>query len=161
LNTPQGINGTWKLQTNDTQGSAPSNPQFINYWTLNFTQGLGADINDVTLPGTKGLVVPGSVTSSYSTASPASPVGVGPGLVMAQGNTLGALSPYQGRIYAAFVGYRDITVVGVKNPADNTDIFLTYSDDDGRSWSTPVQVNDDQSIADGYTESNDNPNPQD
>ena len=30
-----------------------------------------------------------------------------------------------------------------QNPTTNTDIFLTYSDDGGRSWSEPVQVNDD------------------
>ena len=140
----KGINGTWQLETNDTQSSAPSSPQFINFWTLNFTQGLNPDVNDVVMPGTKGLVVPGAVASTYSTASAASPVGIGPGVVMAQDNTLGSFSPYEGRIYAAFVGYYNVTVFGVKNPADNTDIFLTYSDDGGRTWSTPVQVNDDQ-----------------
>ena len=41
----------------------------------------------------------------YPTAAPASPnMGVGPGLVLAEDNTLGPDSPYQGRIYAAFVG---------------------------------------------------------
>ena len=92
-------------------------------------------------------MVPGAVASTYSTASAASPVGIGPGVVMAQDNTLGSFSPYQGRIYAAFVGYYNVTVAGVKNPADNTDIFLTYSDDGGRSWSSPFQVNDDQSLS--------------
>ena len=37
---------------------------------------------------------------------------------MAQDNTLGSFSPYEGRIYAAFVGYFNVTIVGVKNPAD-------------------------------------------
>ena len=32
----------------------------------------------------------------------------------------------------------NVTVDGVKNPTDNTDIFLTYSDDGGRTWSTPT-----------------------
>ena len=62
---------------------------------------------------------------------------------MAQDNTLGADSPYEGRIYAAFVGYFNVTIDGFKNPTTNTDIFLTYSDDDGRTWSDPVEVNDD------------------
>ena len=74
---------------------------------------------------------------------PASPVPIGPGVVMAQDNTLGPDSPYEGRIYAAFVGYFNVTIDGVKNPATNTDIFLTFSDDGGRTWSTPVEVNDD------------------
>ena len=56
-------------------------------------------------------------------------------MVMASDNTLGSFSPYQGRIYAAFVGYFNVTIDGVKNPTDNTDIFLTYSDDGGRTWS--------------------------
>ena len=103
-----------------------------------------------------GSVVPGSVTGTYSTAGPSSPVGIGPGVVMAQDNTLGPYSPYQGRIYVAFVGYYNVTVDGIKNPASNTDIFLSYSDDGGRSWSTPVEVNDDTSTVDGSTESNEN-----
>ena len=75
---------------------------------------------------------------------------------MASDNTLGSFSPYQGRIYAAFVGYYNVTVAGVKNPADNTDIFLTYSDDGGRTWSAPVEVNDDSSNTDGQTASAEN-----
>jgi len=157
----KGINGSWKLETIETSTSAPATPSFINYWTLNFTQGLSANIDDVVVPGTKGLIVPGSITNTYSTASAAVPNGIGPGIVMAQDNTLGSFSPYQGRIYTAFVGYYDVTVFGVKNPTDNTDIFLTYSDDGGRSWTTPEQVNDDDSLTDGYTESNDDPAPQD
>src|SRR5208282_4847281 len=70
-------------------------------------------------------------------------------------NTLGGLSQYEGRIYVAFVGYYNVTVDGVKNPADNTDIFLSYSNDGGRSWSDPTQVNDDSSALDGYSGSND------
>ena len=70
---------------------------------------------------------------------PSSAIDIGPGLVMAQDNTLGAYSPYEGRIYAAFVGYINVKVDGFTNPTSNTDIFLTYSDDDGRTWSTPVR----------------------
>ena len=103
-----------------------------------------------------GSSIAGSDTGTGGTAItvPSSPVAIGPGLVMAQDNTLGADSPYEGRIYAAFVGYINVTIDGVKNPASNTDIFLTYSDDDGRTWSTPVEVNDDSSDTDGLTGAN-------
>ena len=76
---------------------------------------------------------------------PSSPnAGVGPGLVLAIDNTLGSDSPYQGRIYAAYVGYDNVTdSTGSRIPTTNTDIFLAYSDNGGRTWSTPVEVNDD------------------
>ena len=76
---------------------------------------------------------------------PSSPIDIGVGLVMAEDNTLGANSPYEGRIYAAFVGYINVKINGFTNPTTNTDIFLTYSDNDGRTWSTPVEVNNDSS----------------
>ena len=164
----KGIDGAWKLRTIDTATSAPAatSPQFIQSWTLNFTRGLRPDSDDVTLPGTAtnnnvGGVVPGSISNTFSTASAASPVGISPGVVMAQDNTLGSFSPHQGRIYAAYVGYTNITVNNIKNPADNTDIFMTFSDDGGRSWSAPQIVNDDVSFNDGFSESNDNPFPLD
>ena len=111
---------------------------------------------DLAMPGTNGLILPGSLTMPYPTASAASPVGISPGVVLASDNTLGSFSPYQGRIYAAFVGYFNVIVDGVKNPTDNTDIFLTYSDDGGRTWSQPTVVNDDASVADGGSESSEN-----
>ena len=60
------------------------------------------------IPGTNGLVVPITVSATgvpTTTTVPASPVPIGPGVVMAEDNTLGPYSPYEGRIYAAFVGY--------------------------------------------------------
>ena len=83
---------------------------------------------DVAVPGTLGLIVGGSLTGTFPTASAASPVGISPGIVMASDNTLGSFSPFQGRIYAAFVGYFNVIIDGVKNPTDNTDIFLTFSE---------------------------------
>ncbi|MFI5458491.1 MAG: proprotein convertase P-domain-containing protein [Isosphaerales bacterium] len=147
------INGTWTLQTIDTNTSVPSSPEFVNFWTLNFATGQKPDL-DVVVGATTGLVVGGSITNIFPTASAASPTGIGPGVVMASDNTLGAFSPYEGRIYSAFVGYVNITVAGIKNPTDNTDIYLIYSDDGGRTWSSPVQVNDDNAQTDGTTESN-------
>ena len=74
---------------------------------------------------------------------------------MAEDNTLGPDSPNEGRIYAVFVGHNNAN----GNPASNTDIYMTTSDDGGRSWTTPVQVNDDSSDTDGYSQSNtQNPN---
>ena len=85
---------------------------------------------------------------------PSSPVDIGPGVVMAQDNTLGEFSPFQGRIYVAFVGHINYTIDGIANPATNTDIFLSFSDDGGRTWSDPIEVNDDTSVVDGSTGSN-------
>jgi subtilisin-like proprotein convertase family protein len=154
------INGTWTLQTIDTNTSAPSSPELVNFWTLNLATGEKID-QDVFINSTFGLVVAGpsvnGVVPTYSTVVPSSPISIGPGLVMASDDTLGSFSPYEGRIYAAFVGYYNVTVDGLKNPTTNTDIFLIYSDDGGRSWSDPVQVNDDDSQTDGYTGSNDDP----
>lgn len=45
--------------------------------------------------------------------------------------------PHNGRVYLVYT-------LEVKNESDNTDIFVRYSDDDGRTWSAPVRVNDDQ-----------------
>src|SRR5262249_28881829 len=71
-------------------------------------------------------------------------------------------SPHQERIYAAFVGYLNLeNPVGTKNPTQNTDIFLSYSDDGGRTWVGPTEVNADQSLTDGYTQSNQNLQPGD
>ena len=147
------VNGPWTLQTIDSNTRHPSSPEVVNFWTLNITSGQSPNIN-VLVPDTHGLVVGGSVTNIFPTASAASPTGIGPGVVLASDNTLGSFSPDEGRIYLAFVGYVNITVAGIKNPTDNTDIFLIYSDDGGRTWSFPVQVNNDNSQTDGYTEAN-------
>ncbi len=59
-----------------------------------------------------------TVQPVFPTSVPSSPITIGPGMVMASDNTLGSFSPYQGRIYVAFVGYYNVTVDGFKNPAD-------------------------------------------
>ena len=163
------INGSWTLETIDNNTAAPSTPAFVNYWTLNLSTGQEADQNVVAVFSTFGVanadiaasVLGGptinNVTPVYPTTVPSSPITIGPGLVLASDDTLGSFSPYQGRIYAAFVGYYNVKVDGIQNPATNTDIFLTYSDDGGRSWSEPIQVNDDDSQTDGYTGSNNDP----
>ena len=149
------INGTWKLETIDTTTSAASTPASVDFWTINLSTGMKPDL-DVQVPGTLGLIVGGSLAVTSGTASAASPIGISPGIVMASDNTLGSFSPYQGRIYAAFVGYFNVTIDGVKNPTDNTDIFLTYSDDGGRTWSTPEVVNSDAGATDGTSAASEN-----
>ena len=76
-------------------------------------------------------------------------------MVLAEDNTLGPYSPYQGRIYASFVGYFNIANPrNDQNPTTDTDIFLVYSDDGGATWSFPELVNDDQATNDGYSQTN-------
>lgn len=128
------VNGTWQLETIDSNTSASSTPSVVNFWSLNLSTGMKPDV-DVQVPGTLGLVLPGGTGTTFTTAAPSTPIGVSPNLVMASDNTLGSFSPYEGRIYAVFVGYYNVIKDGVQNPASNTDIFLTYSDDGGRSWS--------------------------
>ena len=155
------VNGTWTLQITDTNTSAPSSPEFVNFWTLDLSTGQTIDQN-VIISQTYGLVIGGPtsnvVSPVYPTTVPSSPISIGPGLVMASDNTLGSFSPYEGRIYATFVGYVNVTVQGIKNPTTNTDIYLIYSDDGGRSWSNPVQVNNDDGATDGYSGANNGSN---
>jgi subtilisin-like proprotein convertase family protein len=149
-NLGSSVNGTWTLETTDTNTSTSATPGTVLDWSLSFGRGLTPD-NDVPIPS-NGLVVPiSSATGLPTTSVPASPIPIGPGVVMAVDNTLGPNSPFEGRIYAAFVGYQNITVDGIKNPAANTDIYLTFSDDGGRTWSTPAEVNDDNSDVNGLS----------
>jgi large repetitive protein len=90
----------------------------------------------------------GSLTP-YSVVSPTSPLGIGPGAEIAVDNTLGSFSQFQGRLYVTFVNRPDFT--STANQPDNTDIFLVFSDDDGKTWSSPVQVNDDNGVTDGFS----------
>ena len=145
--------------TNTPPTSPPATPNFLVNWTLNFGHGLKADsavtvpdpaVGNYTAAPIAGVVGPADDVAS-GLSIPSSPIDIGDGLVMAEDNTLGAYSPYEGRIYAAFVGYIDVTVDGFTNPTSNTDVFLTYSDNDGRTWSTPVEVNDDSGQVDGYS----------
>ena len=163
------VNGTWKLELNDTNTpptSPPATPNYIINWSLSFGKGLVADnaivipnLNDATglaiTPVNAAVGVIGTLTVLGSVPVPSSPVEVGSDVVMAKDNTLGSYSPYEGRIYLAFVGYYNVTVNGFKNPAADTEIFLTYSDNGGRTWSDPTQVNNDSAQSDGLSTAND------
>ena len=51
------INGTWTLETNDTNTSTSATPGVMLDWSISFGRGLTPD-NYVTIPGTNGLVLP-------------------------------------------------------------------------------------------------------
>jgi subtilisin-like proprotein convertase family protein len=171
------INGMWNVQVTDVHSSNLSNPasQFINFVSLAFTTAFNQTGGPGLTPGSNvGMLASaanvagdplffslvaaeGSLTNNFPRTSPVTPNGVGPGLVLAQDNTLGSFSPHQGRIYAAFVGYYNFTNFNIKNPTTNTDIFLLYSDDGGRFWNYAGRVNNDESTADGTSQSNTDP----
>ena len=163
------INGTWTLETVDTNTSAPTSPNFVNFWSLNFSTGRQTGTQVSMSPFSLAnytnaaqnqyipIALQGSINQNFPRAAPSTPNGIGPGLVMASDNTLGSFSPYEGRIYAAFVGYYNVKIAGYQNPASNTEIFLEYSDDAGRSWTFAGAVNNLSSQADGYSESMANP----
>ena len=155
------VDGNWTLSARDTQTTAPTSPEFVNFWTINLTSGMLPSNNEFSISGAAQagaplplVVVQGSLTNNYPRSSPATPNGVGPGLVLASDNTLGSFSPYEGRIYAAFTGYYNVTVDKIPNPSTNTDIFLVYSDNGGQTWNYDTQVNNDASTTDGYSQSN-------
>ena len=163
------LNGTWTLNITDFRTETTLGN--VRYFGLQFTTGMTPSPTPHTItsnfftPVGSGvsldtIVIHGAVSGNFPVAAPSSPIGVGPGMVLAMDNTLGPNSPHHGRIYAAFVGYINFAIIAsLPNPTTNTDIFLTHSDDGGETWSTPTMVNADQSTATGYTEGNSNPAP--
>ena len=150
------INGTWKLEITNYASSTSAPPfGFLNEFNLQFSTGMTfsngslnptqpAEIDTTLVRGALGNTFPGSV--------PSSPTGVGPGMVVAIDNTLGPDSPYQGRIYAAYVVYfNDTDPNNHTNPTSNTDIALSYSDNGGKSWTYDGLVNSDAATTDGYS----------
>jgi len=155
------LSGTWSLIITDTAAETP--PGSLVEFNLQFNSGLtskgqatiASEFGDAN--GNDTIVTLGALGDNFPRASAASPTGIGPGLVMAEDTTLGSFSPYQGRIYAAFVAYKNTKVLGVQNPTDNTDIYTVYSDNGGLSWSSPIQLNDDAGVIDGTSGANNNP----
>src|SRR5208283_2083725 len=142
------INGPWTLQVTNYTSTAPATGS-LNEFSLQFSTGMSTDspkMIDQTL-------VPGAIGNTFPTKPPSAPsTGVGPGLVLAIDNTLGPDSPYQGRIYAAYVIYEMNTDPNQHvNPTSNTDIALSYSDDGGQTWVYAGIVNDDAATSDGYS----------
>ena len=156
------LNGQWTLQITDFKNG---NVGTVNSegWAMTFTSGMNVGTNTVVTTTS----VRGNLNGTGQLVSAAAPTGIGPGLSLASDNTLGAYSPYQGRLYLAYVD-RAVFVNG--NPSDNTDIFLLTSDDGGQSWQPPAgfaaadpytfsdgqMVNDDNAVTDGFSESDPN-----
>ena len=135
----------------------------VNGWSMHFTglistTGFGAKANDTPTGGTgangdgepfynttaqrladKTRSLNATVNTNTLPSSPTATAaaGTGPGIVAAVDNTLGAFSPFQGRIYLAYASGAAVNVI--------------YSDNDGTSWSAAVQVNDD-SVADNFSQ---------
>ncbi len=130
--------------------------------SLTFTTGVEADGGAETVAATQ---VRGSQTGVYPRASAAAGTqGIGPGIDVTQNNTLGSFSQYQGWIYVAYTGFRTGPFSGLANPADNTEIYLAWSDDGGQTWNRrfnpltgeEIPVNDDQGSIDGFSGANSN-----
>ena len=152
------IDGQWTLAitnfTSLTQTGVANQGQ-VKEFSLQFSTGMTGG-GPKTIADTQ---VIGAIGNTFSRTAPSTPNGVGPGLVLAIDNTLGANSPYEGRIYAAYVGYENNTNPNnTTNPTTNTDIFLSYLPAGASSWTGAGIVNDDASDADGYSgSSSDNP----
>ncbi len=153
------ISGPWTLDVTNftaTTQSNVANQGQVEAFSLHFSTGLSSSSPSEIAT----TLVTGAIGNTYALKPPSAPnTGVGPGLVLAVDNTLGASSPFQGRIYAAYVDYGsgpDYTAPNqFKNPSTNTDIYLAFSDDGGKSWTRDGVVNDDNSANDGYSSSGD------
>lgn len=147
--TPAQINGLWTLDITDNRNGNVGN--LIN-WSMNFTAGQTVGFENFVASTTVRGAVPGTAFPNVPAAAPVT--GIGPLPVIASDNTLGSFNPNSGRLYVAYVD-RFVTPTGVvpQNPADNTDIFLAYSDDGGFTWiSTGLPINDDVATNDGFSE---------
>ncbi len=142
---PINLAGIWTLKIINFN-STGTNPQSqLDNWSITFTSGLTPGANQVsagtsTLHGS--LYQAGLAGSTYTGASSgAIPIGFGAQPVIAEDETLGSFSPYQGNIYIAYathLGKTDPTI----NPANNTQIILATSTDGGASY-TQAQVDRD------------------
>ena len=149
--TAEQLSGTWTLTIVDYRDNGTNPAPQLRDWSLNFASGV--NVGSTTNVATTN--VRGSQTGSYARGSAAAgPQGIGPGIQIAQDNTLGSFSQHQGRIYVTYVGWIDYRNGGYVNPADNTDVFLVTSDDGGQTWTNRGIVNDDDALADGFSGGN-------
>jgi subtilisin-like proprotein convertase family protein len=155
------IAGLWKLKVtdnvNDNAASAPT--ESVDKWSLRFshvsTTGFGADQATGVAPVPNPTPSPsdpvaGAAIEPYGQVNtgPFGPEGVGPGLSVAIDNTLGAFSPYQGRLYIAYTG--------VGGFGTDSNVYLMSVDNltpSSRTINAPVQVNDD-SVTDNFSQGN-------
>jgi subtilisin-like proprotein convertase family protein len=155
------INGTWTLVVTNytaTLATGVAEQAALEDFSLQLSTAISASTPSVIAT----TLVTGALGNTFARSAPSTPNGVGPGLVLAIDNTLGTNSPYQGRIYAAYVGYVNLPADpnGHTNPTTNTDIFLSYYDPNTQEWLSAGIVNDDNADTDGYSGSSaDEPNP--
>jgi len=178
------ISGTWKLKVTDNVNDNSNPSESVTAWSLRFsdtkvssdpTKGaLGKD-QLVPLPtpansgpgvGTSPFVypVPGAISDGgYGMANvgPFGPSGVAPSISVAVDNTLGANSPFQGRLYIAFTAVGQAGLDGTANVNTNTDIYMISADGLGSNpasatWNNPIQVNDDSVVSGGVLNQVDN-----
>jgi subtilisin-like proprotein convertase family protein len=179
--TPATLNGTWNFAALLSSAYTATTLRFVNTATLNFSSGnnpgvssTGAVSGEVTVADkfstfvslipninpTTGEASYGEVENSLgtnnvtgtnvsgrgsTTATTQGAIPILPAPVIAADDTLGSFSAHEGRIYVSFVGMLSDAQAG------NTDIFMAFSDDGGKSWSIPTQVNDDNAATDGYS----------
>jgi subtilisin-like proprotein convertase family protein len=152
--TLQQLTGVWTLQLTDFRASGTPPPaQSVVNFTLRFTSrisnGMGTD-NRVIPVGPEATLQGSFDDTNFPVKPPSSPNrGIGPNVVLASDNTLGAFSPFQGRIYLAYVGGSG----GTGGAGFNTSIFLRTSDDGGLTWVDRGTINND-SPADNFSQGN-------
>jgi subtilisin-like proprotein convertase family protein len=115
----------------------------INPTNSTAAQAYGFTTNSAGSTGVDGSFASGDGT----TTSPTQGTPIFPSPVIAADNTLGSFSPHQNRLYVAFTGMLSNAAPG------NTDVFLLFSDNFGKTWSVATQVNDDNAAVDGYSAS--------
>ena len=141
-NSPNSVNGTWTLQITDFRTNTNRQLRAVRHHQPH----LGPAPQVETLITTTFNY---AIQSTQPLTSLATAQGIAPDPTIASDNTLGAYSPYEGRLYVAFVDRLQFN----GNPADNTDIFLAISDDGGITWTrSPLPVNDDNALTDGFSE---------
>ena len=127
--------GTWMLRI--TSYRADSTPANLINFSLSFTSGLHRGSDSTVAAAAQA----GSVNNAPYAAATADPrQGIGPGAVIASDNSLGAYSPFQGRLYVAYV--------------NGNRVFLKTSDDGGATWQKGnggSAVDDANPQTDGYT----------
>lgn len=88
--------------------------------SLHFAENVADNLGNDNFTGV-GILNSNPTGTAHPTANAANPAGVGANVNLAVDNTLGSFSPYQGRIYAAFVR--------------GGSVMVTYSDNGGTRWS--------------------------
>ncbi len=143
--TVDNATGEWRLKITKFRASSEMPPvNNLLTWNLRFTGRLTPEAETAItllppLPGPYGLrggIQSGSYLNPPPTWNPFGGIASTP--VIASDNTLGAFSPFQGRLYVAFTD-------------TDFNISLYTSDDGGESWDYRGIVNDDNGL-DGYSE---------